>query len=85
MKKQKVEEEAWKYVLNDGKMENLRRIMGIRSFESIVGWGRLADFFIVMMINFVSLSICSGLCVSRSLVVSRLVKYWFSELLPKLW
>lgn len=54
MKKQKVEEEVWKYVLNDGKMENLRRIMGIRSFESIVGWGRLADFFIVMMINFLS-------------------------------
>lgn len=54
MKKQKVEEEVWKYVLNDGKMENLRRIMGIRSFESIVGWDRLAGFFIVMMINFVS-------------------------------
>lgn len=53
MKKQKAEEEVRKYVLNDGKMENLRRIMGIRSFENIVGWGRLADFVIETKINFV--------------------------------
>ena len=54
MKKQKAEEEVRKYVMNDGKMENLRRIMGIRSFENIVGCGRLADFVIETKINFVS-------------------------------